>query len=210
LRFEIAHAPTPVTVAGVVALGQGVHSYFRSWVSRWTKSACGICLLIGAIAHYAPLRAQPAATPAEIKTKIEDLKDSTIVRAALTDLSKKISDAGTVSVPRIHVLGATYGDLRTGAPKWRTCDSTTAMISSCERTRGCNIPTPGNLCGFDPAAAASDAIEGVAVTYQCVSGDDFLWATLGGKPPKPARGFDIYTGQFKKETQSIACLQVER
>jgi hypothetical protein len=138
------------------------------------------------------------------------LKDSIVVRNALIALSKTIGDAITLPVPRIHVLSATYGDLRPGAPKWRTCDATATLTSTCERLRTCPIPAPANLCGFDPAAPASDAIKGLTVTYQCVTGDDSLWATLGGKPPKKAASFDTYTSEFRKETQSIVCLQVER
>jgi hypothetical protein len=162
----------------------------------------------------AAIKRRATSTGVVVDTYVKDkpLKNADEVQKALADLAKKIGDAVTPIVPRIHIIKAKYGDLRPQVSASRRCDATAGMIHQCERMKNCTPPAAiSDLCGGrDPAPRAPDSTKVVRVSYQCILGNDRDWGAITGNPGKILIGVGTQEVELSKNTQELACLMPEK
>jgi len=104
---------------------------------------------------------------------------------------------------KIHIVSATFGDLRARWREGRQCSAMSYMMSRCEAKASCKLEaaagteaTAGKpyaqqiLCGFDPAPLADERYKGVAVHFACLRGGQDMWDKLAETP-----GFHPVTGE---------------
>jgi hypothetical protein len=103
---------------------------------------------------------------------------SVLTTAKLKELGVALDKFVAERGPRIHIISARYGDLRSGASKSRQCDATAYFVGACEGKMSCPVPPSTgaaadtlegkNVCGYEPAPLAPDGRSLAEVSYRCI------------------------------------------
>ncbi|MEM8971184.1 MAG: hypothetical protein AAGD43_03870 [Pseudomonadota bacterium] len=119
-----------------------------------------------------------AASDDKVKEAIKVLS----VQQALNKLGGEITARTSWIKPRIHIISASYGDIRRNARRHRVCNVIKNTRAKCQRKPKC-MDTAGaielaDLCGADPVPFAQPLKKGLRLSYVCMRGGDRLWHAL--------------------------------
>ena len=114
-----------------------------------------------------------------LKMNVIELGASSHAHKAIQALQQEIGTVLDPSVePKIHIVTATFGDVRKGAEATKQCDATPTLVNLCERDDECKMRTAEVLCGYDPAPFTATRHKSLTVKYSCVTAADEYWTQL--------------------------------
>jgi hypothetical protein len=146
--------------------------------AAWTKIKDLWAVAGGLRAPVDAVVSDAAALAADLAAPMSDADRATVpATAKLKELGVALDKFVAERGPRIHIISARYGDLKS-TNKSRQCDATAYFVGACEGKATCPLPqgSPATtdaldgktVCGYEPAPLAPDGRSLAEVSYKCI------------------------------------------